>query len=193
MGKSTIAQLLRARAIPVIDTDDFARALVEPGQPALAEIRTQFGSEVFSSDGRLDRKILASLIFADADARKKLEGILHPRIRELWREQMKTWRGQGHALAVVVIPLLFETGAETEMDATICVACSEATQLERLLARNWTPEQIQQRINAQWPIEKKVIKANYVIWTEADIEITALQLDRILTKSSEPIERQRIA
>jgi len=78
--------------------------------------------------------------------------------------------------------LLFETGAETELDATICVACSEATQRERLLARNWNSEQIQQRIQAQWPIEKKIAKANCVIWTESTLEVTALQLERILQK-----------
>ena len=82
-----------------------------------------------------------------------------------------------------MIPLLFETGAENELDATICVACSEATQRERLLERNWNPEQIQRRIQAQWPIEKKLAKADYVIWTEWTIEITAQQLERILPVS----------
>jgi len=180
MGKSATAELLRSRRIPVVDTDDLARVVVEPGQPALTEIRSQFGREVFSSDGSLERKKLAGIVFSDADARKKLERIVHPRIRELWREQIQTWRGQGHAMAIVVIPLLFETGAETELDATICVACSEATQLERLSARGWNVEQMQQRINAQWPIDKKMEKANYVIWTEGSIEITEQQLGRIL-------------
>jgi len=180
MGKSATAELLRVRAIPVIDTDELARVVVEPGQPALSEIRAEFGQEIFNSDGTLERKALARLVFSDIDARRKLEGILHPRIRQLWRGQMQTWHSQGLALAVVVIPLLFETGAETELDATICVACSKATQLERLSARGWNSEQIEQRIHAQWPIDKKMAKANFVIWAEGNIEITALQLDRIL-------------
>jgi dephospho-CoA kinase len=180
MGKSATAELLPVRAIPVIDTDELARLVVEPGQPALAEIRAEFGQEIFNSDGTLERKALARLVFSDTNARQKLERILHPRIRHLWREQMQTWRGQGIALAVVVIPLLFETGAETELDATICVACSKTTQLERLSARGWNSEQMEQRINAQWSIDKKMAKANFVIWTEGNIEITALQLDRIL-------------
>jgi dephospho-CoA kinase len=183
MGKSASLQLLRERAIPVVDTDDLARVVVEPGKHALAEIQAQFGPEVIDADGKLDRALLARIVFEDSDARKKLEAILHPRIREAWREQVKAWSRQGHALGVVVIPLLFETGAEKELDRTICVACSEATQRERLLARNWNSEQIQQRIQAQWPIEKKVAKADYVIWTESTLDITALQLERILQNS----------
>jgi dephospho-CoA kinase len=182
MGKSATFQLLHERSIPVVDTDDLARVVVEPGKPALAEIHAQFGPQVIDASGKLDRARLARIVFEDSDARKKLESILHPGIRELWRDQVKTWSRQGHSLAVVVIPLLFETGAETELDATICVACSEATQRERLLARNWNSEQIQQRIQAQWPIEKKIAKANYVIWTESTLEVTALQLERILQK-----------
>ena len=180
MGKSTTAQLLQDRSVLVVDTDDLARIAVEPGQPALAEIHAQFGQDVIGRDGRLERGALARLVFSDPAARKKLEEILHPRIRELWRKQINAWRSEGRSLAVVVIPLLFETSAETELDATICVACSEASQIERLSARNWSLEQIHQRINAQWPIERKLVKANYVIWTEASLEITALQLERIL-------------
>jgi dephospho-CoA kinase len=80
----------------------------------------------------------------------------------------------------VVIPLLFETGAEAELDATICVACSSATQFERLSARGWSREQIDQRNQAQWPIEQKLAKADYVIWTEAGLDLHSAQLDRIL-------------
>jgi dephospho-CoA kinase len=180
MGKSATAQLLRDRSVLVVDTDDLARVAVEPGQPALVEIRAQFGEGVIGPGGRLERDALARLVFSDPSARKKLEEILHPRIRDLWRQQMNAWRSEGHSLAIVVIPLLFETGAEIELDATICVACTEDSQKERLLARNWSLEQIQQRTKAQWPIERKIAKANFVIWTEGSLEITALQLERIL-------------
>jgi dephospho-CoA kinase len=132
MGKSTCADLLRARHVPVLDTDDLAREVVEPGQPALDEVRRIFGHEVIDAEGRLRRDILARRVFSDSEARKQLEGILHPRIRTLWRAQANAWRDQGRPLGVVAIPLLFETKAETELDAVICVACSPATQLERL-------------------------------------------------------------
>jgi dephospho-CoA kinase len=79
-----------------------------------------------------------------------------------------------------VIPLLFETKAEAELDATICVACSAATQHQRLLARGWSPEHIEQRLQAQWPVETKMVHADYVVWTEAALDVHAAQIERIL-------------
>jgi len=184
MGKSTSAQLFRDRGVPVVDTDELARQVVEPGQPALAEVQRLFGSDIIGSDGRLLRSELARRVFANPDARKQLEALLHPCIRELWRAQVQTWRSESRPLALVVIPLLFETDAAKELDATICVACSPATQLERLQIRGWPPSQIQQRIQAQWPAERKIASADFVIWTEAGLEVHAAQLDRILLTAS---------
>ncbi len=180
MGKSACAGLLRARSIPLIDTDEVAREVVEPGQPALQEIEQSFGGTMLDSSGRLRRDELARLVFADSAARTKLEHILHPRIRERWRAQVERWQAESRPLTVVVIPLLFETGAEKELDRTVCVACSAATQRERLLARGWSDEEIQKRNAAQWPVEKKLALADYVIWTEGGMDVHAAQLERIL-------------
>jgi dephospho-CoA kinase len=180
MGKSTAAQLLRSRGAAVVDTDDLARQVVEPGQPALAEVREAFGAEIVGPDGRLRRDELAWRVFADPAARQRLEALLHPPIRALWRAQVETWRAEGRPLAVIVIPLLFETKAEAELDATICVACSAATQHQRLLARGWSPEHIEQRLQAQWPVETKMACADYVVWTEAGLDVHAMQIERIL-------------
>ena len=180
MGKSACAALLSARAIPIIDTDELARDVVELGQAALAEIERTFGRGVLDESGRLRRDELARVVFADSNARVRLEQILHPRIRERWRAQVERWRSEDHPLAVVVIPLLFETGAEKELDRTLCVACSAATQRTRLLARGWPNEQIQQRNAAQWPVERKLALADFVIWTEGDLALHAAQLDRVL-------------
>ena len=79
-----------------------------------------------------------------------------------------------------MIPLLFETSAEAELDVTICVACTASTQHQRLLARGWPPNEIEQRIRAQWPIEVKLARANYVVWTEAGLDVHGDQLNRIL-------------
>ena len=182
MGKSASAQLLRARGVPVVDTDDLARQVVEPGQPALAEVMAAFGPQFAAPDGHLRRDELARRVFSDPAARQRLEEILHPRIRALWRAQVETWRAEGRPLAVVVIPLLFETKAEAELDATICVACSAATQQQRLKARGWSTEQIQQRLQAQWPVEKKLDRADYVVWTEASLDVSAAQIKRILRR-----------
>jgi dephospho-CoA kinase len=180
MGKTCSAQFFRQRGVPVVDTDDLARQVVEPGQPALAEVVAAFGPQVTEPDGRLRRDEMARRVFADSAALHQLEAILHPRIRELWRAQAEAWRSQGRSLAVVVIPLLFETRADAELDVTICVACSAATQHERLRARGWTPDQIKQRLQAQWPTERKVARADYLIWTEAGLDVHAAQIDRIL-------------
>jgi dephospho-CoA kinase len=180
MGKSACAHLLLARGLPVIDTDELARQIVEPGQPALDEIQKTFGAEVIDTDGRLRRGELARLVFPNPEARKTLEGILHPRIRDLWHAQVETWRKEQRSVGVVVIPLLFETEAERELDVTICLACSSPTQHQRLSARNWSAAQIKQRIQAQFPIEKKMAAADYAIWTEGSLDLHASQLDRIL-------------
>ena len=182
MGKSTAAEFLRSRGAQIVDADELARQLVQPGQPALAEIQTEFGRAIIASDGRLCRDELARIVFADAAARKKLETILHPRIGERWLAQVEIWRKENRALAVVVIPLLFETRAETHFDKIICVACSALIQRARLLARGWTPEQIQQRLAAQWPVEQKISRADFVVWTDGAPDAHVRQLERIFVK-----------
>lgn len=180
MGKSTASRFFRERGAQIVDTDELARRLVQPGQPALAAIQSAFSQRVISLTGELNRAELAQIVFADADARKKLEAILHPLIREQWFAQIEAWRGENYPLAVVVIPLLFETRAESHFDKIICAACSTVAQRERLLARGWTPEQIEQRITAQMPVEKKIARADFVIWTDGALDAHARQIERIL-------------
>jgi dephospho-CoA kinase len=179
MGKSTVAQVLASRAIHVVDTDEIARDLVEPGHPALDEIVRAFGNELLSGDGRLKRGELARRVFADVEARSQLEAILHPRIRERWQAQMENWRSQGCAVGVVVIPLLFETGAEKCFDRTACVACAAPTQRERLRQRGWDDDEIARRIAAQLPAGEKIRRADYVIWSEGGMDSLQDQLQRI--------------
>jgi dephospho-CoA kinase len=180
MGKSTAAQCLRARGLAVLDTDDLAREVVAPGQPALAEIQQVFGPAMVDATGQLNRSALAQVVFADAAARRQLEGILHPRITALWRAQLDQWRVAGRTAAVVVIPLLFETGVEAQFDAVICVACSAATQRERLQSRGWTPEQIAQREAAQLPVAEKMARSRYVVWSEGSLDVLGRQVDRVV-------------
>ncbi len=182
MGKSTAAAILRERGVTVVDTDDLARQIVEPGEPALAEIQSAFGPGFLGDDGYLKRDQLASLVFSNPDARAKLESILHPRIRSLWETQLETWRAEGRAVAAVVIPLLFETKAESAFDSVICLACSDATQHARLTSRGWLSDQIKQRIAAQLPAAEKMSRADHVVWTEGDVATTAKQLQRIMAR-----------
>jgi dephospho-CoA kinase len=182
MGKSTAAGFFSSHGVRVVDTDDIARQLVGPGQPALAEIQNTFGKTLLASDGTLKRDELARIIFTRETDRKKLEAILHPRIRERWLAQLETWRREGCALALVVIPLLFETGAEAHSDKIICAACSPAAQHERLAARGWNAEQIRQRIAAQLPVEQKIARSHYVLWTEGALTSHARQVEMVLAR-----------
>lgn len=180
MGKSACGELLRQRRLPVIDTDAIAHQIVEPGQPALVEIKNAFGEEMIGTDGRLRRDQLAAQVFAQTEARQKLEDILHPRIRSIWQSEAEQWQKAGQGIGFVIIPLLFETQAAAHFFATICLACSEKSQQERLHARGWSAPQIQQRLAAQWPTEKKMMLADFVIWTETPLAVHAAQLDRLL-------------
>ena len=181
MGKSTAAELLAKRGAKVSDSDALARELVEPGQAALAEITTEFGPGVLRDDGSLDREKVAELVFADTVARKKLEGILHPRISEAWQARLEGWAAAGEPLGVVVIPLLFETGAEASFDKIVCVACTPEAQQARLRERGWSGEQIVQRIGAQMAVSEKMRRSDHVVWTDGPVEAHAAQWDALLS------------
>jgi dephospho-CoA kinase len=180
MGKSTSGALLEKRGIAVVDTDQIARRLVEPGQPALAEIAGAFGPSLISPNGGLNRKELARRVFGDAAERARLEAILHPKIREVWGAEVEKWRASRCAQGAVIIPLLFETKAESLFDAVICVACCPASQFERLRERGWDHAEIKRRLAAQWPVEEKITRADFVIWTDTTQEAHAAQLERVI-------------
>ena len=179
MGKSAVSDYLVRKGELVIDTDVLARQLVEPGQPALREIESAFGSGVFNSDGTVNRSALAKVIFTDPEKRQTLENILHPRIRDAWRAWAQTRARECATRAVVVIPLLFETAAEKELDLIICVAASARTQTQRLRARGWNDQEIAARIASQHSIRDKMEKANRVIWNDSSLAVCEMQVDRI--------------
>ena len=180
MGKSTAGQFLQQRGVEVADTDLIARRLTEPGQPALREIIQRFGPLILFADGRLNRAEMARIVFADPGARGDLEAILHPRIRAAWEAEVETWRALGRDGGAILIPLLFETGAAACFDAVLCVVCSEASQWQRLRRRGWTDDHIRRRLAAQWPVEKKVARSDFVIWTDTTLEAHGAQLERVV-------------
>lgn len=180
MGKSTAAEMLRSRGLPVADSDVIARQVVEPGEPALREIVSQFGPEMVDAGGRLRRDRLAARVFHDETERKKLEAITHPRIRQRWQEEVARWRSEKRMHGVAVVPLIFEVNLAEEFDCIICIACSAASQRQRLQDRGWSEEQLRQRLAAQWPIDKKMALSDFVVWSEGTLDVLAAQLDRLL-------------
>jgi len=180
MGKTTAERLLNKLGVQCVDSDDLARKVVEPGQRALDEIKDQFGPEVLGHRGRLDRSKMASIIFGDNLQRKRLEGIIHPRVRELWMKQVAEWRADNLGVGIVIIPLLYEVKAEVEFDKIICIACTPNTQFKRLRDREWSDDQIKSRVSAQMDISEKMDRSDHLAWNEGEESVMCEQLKRII-------------
>ena len=161
-GKSAVAALLRELGAVVIDSDQLAREVVEPGSPGLAAVVEEFGETVLTGDGHLDRAALGSLVFGEEASRRRLEGILHPLIRARAAEA-EAEAGSG-ALVVHDIPLLVETGQADRFDAVLVVDVPVETQVERMVRdRGWSAEDARSRVAAQADREERRAVATHVI------------------------------
>lgn len=180
-GKSTFAALLRARGVPVVDADALARAAVAPGTPALAEIARTFGPAVIAEDGTLDRPRMAALVFADTDARRRLEAITHPAVRRLVEEETARLAAGGHDLAFYDVPLLFEVGLERDLDSVVVVHAPRSVQRERLALRDGLgPADADARLAAQMDVDEKAARADFVIENTGSPAALAEKADRLL-------------
>ena len=160
-GKTAAADLFAKLGVPVIDTDQLARDVVEPGTPALRDIVGTFGAEVLDASGRLDRARMRDRVFADPEERKRLEAIVHPAIRlELNRRSLAA----GGAYQVHVIPLLIERARAEDYDRVLLVDCPEEEQARRLMARDGSSaSQVRQILAAQATREARLAAADDVI------------------------------
>jgi dephospho-CoA kinase len=167
-GKSTVAKLLASFGAILIDSDVLAREVVEPGTDGLREVVAAFGADVLAADGSLDRAKLGALVFNDATARRRLESIIHPRVRARASELAAA----APAAAVVVqdIPLLAETGQAGRFDAVVVVDAPEEVQLARLAERGLSSEDAKARIAAQATREERRAIADHVIDNSGDLE-----------------------
>ena len=176
-GKSVVRAEFERLGVPTVDADVIARDVVARGTPALAAILARFGPGVLDEHDALDRRKLGAIVFADEEARRDLERIVHPAVRaaiDAWLDSVS--RGN-HNVAVAVIPLLYETGRERDFDVVITTACSADEQLRRVMSRDSLSEvQAKQRIAAQLSTEEKVRRANYAIWTDGTYENTKRQI-----------------
>jgi dephospho-CoA kinase len=178
-GKSMVAQTFAQLGAVVIDADQLAREVVEPGQPALQEIATAFGRDVLLSDGRLDRSKLAGIIFADPAERARLDAITHPRIRARMDEEIKA-RRSGPGVLIVDIPLLYENARTHSVERVIVVWVDPQTQLRRIRRRDGlSAEAARQRIAAQMPLDAKRARADHVIDNSGSREDTRRQVEAI--------------
>lgn len=180
-GKSTLAGLLRARGVPVIDADAEARAAVAPGAPALARIAEAFGPQALLPDGGLDRAWMARRVFSDPAARRRLEGITHPAIRDRVVAEVDRLARAGHDLAFYDVPLLYEVGLDQAVDSVVVVWTPSAVQRERLVVRDGlSPAEADARLSAQLPIDEKAARADFLVENEGPAEALGPKADRLL-------------
>jgi dephospho-CoA kinase len=165
-GKSTFCERLRALipAATFFDADQAARDLTEHDSEVRELIGREFGAAIFSASGDLNRAQMRSIVFADAEKKRALEQILHPRIRRQWSLEAES-RRRSADLLFADIPLLYETGGETLCDSVVVVACSPSVQLERLVARTQlTRSAAEQMIRSQMPLAEKIRRADHIAW-----------------------------
>jgi len=178
-GKSMVAQMFAELGAVVIDADQLAREVVEPGQPALQEIASTFGPDVLLPDGRLDRPKLAGIIFSDPAERAKLDAITHPRIRERMEGQIEA-RRSGRGVLILDIPLLYENNRTNMVEKVIVVWVDAQTQLQRIRQRDGlSAEAARQRISAQMPLDAKRARADHVIDNTGGRDETQRQVEAI--------------
>lgn len=169
-GKSTVVELFAGWGATVIDTDVLAREVVSPGSPALARIRRTWGETVITEDGKLDRGAMRRIIFSDPEARDELEAILHPEIRARCQDLFREAKARGDRIVVAVVPLLYETGMESEFDIVILVDAPLEVRIERLVSkRGLEAEEARAVAAAQLSAEEKRARADYIIDNDSDI------------------------
>lgn len=178
-GKSTVARMLVSRGAKLVDADVIAREVVLPGSPVLGQVAARFGQAVLQEDGSLNRKKLGEIIFGDAEAKKELEMLLHPPIRQLMWERMQSLNeADPSGLVVVDIPLMYESGLESRFEEIMVVYVPREIQLQRLMVRDALDrEQAERRLEAQWPIDRKKELADILIDNRGTLEQTEAQID----------------
>jgi len=180
-GKSHVLDWFRERGVACLDSDSLVRGVTERGTEATSAIAARFGASLIKADGSLDRAALAAIVFADPSARRDLEAIVHPGVYRAITAGLRAFELIGGSrFAVVDVPLLYESGHEAEFDRVIVTACSIENQITRLLERGMTETEARQRIAAQWPTEKKVARADFVITTDGSIGETDQQVERVM-------------
>lgn len=169
-GKSVVARILAELGAKIIDADRVAREVVQPGEPALAEIVAAFGRKVLQPDGELNRKALAELVFTDAASLARLNQITHPRIIERINELCQAYLTQGAGLVMIDAPLLIETGLAEQVDVVVVTTCPREVQIARIQARDGLSRaEAEQRIASQLPQEEKIKQADFVIETDCSL------------------------
>lgn len=182
-GKSTVSKMLKQLGYPIVDADEIARLVVEPGTSVIEKIGITFGQEVLNEDGSLNREILGERIFGNVEEREKLNSIIHPAIREEMMRQREEHLAAGANTIIMDIPLLFESKLQSFVEKIIVVSVTPEVQAQRLIARNQLTEiEASKRISSQLPMKIKEAGADAVINNNGTVEETEKQLQEIIIK-----------
>jgi dephospho-CoA kinase len=177
-GKSTVSAMFEALGAVIIDGDKLAREVVEPGTPGLAAIVEEFGAELLTAEGGLDRPAMGRLVFGDADARRRLEAITHPLIFERYAALEAS--APPDALVVHDIPLLAESGRADSFDAVVVIDVPDEIRIARMIRdRGWTREDAESRIAAQATREQRLAIATHVIDNSGSLEELQARVDQV--------------
>ena len=180
-GKSTVSEMLKKRGFPVVDADEIARLVVEPGTKVINDISLLFGQEILHEDGTLNRKRLGELVFGNEVEITKLNSIIHPAIRTEMLEQKDKWITKGFTTVIMDIPLLFESKLQHFVERIIVVSVTPEIQKARLMARNnLTEEEASARIRSQLPMVEKERGADAIIYNNGAVIESEKQLEKIL-------------
>jgi len=180
-GKSTVAKMFQRLGAVVLDADAITHQLMEPKRLAWRAIVKTFGESILNDDQTINRRGLAAVVFSDEQRRKRLEGIVHPRVLRAIRHELRHLRRSRGIRAVVVdVPLLVEAGAEDLVDALVVVTAPPEAQRERLKRQHgWSDEEISKRIGAQWELSAKAALADHVVDNSDGVDVTRTQVKRI--------------
>ena len=182
-GKSAVAKILQRLGAAIVNADELAREVVEPGREAWTEIVAAFGPQVLQGDQNLDRQKLRALIFNQPEARKRLESIIHPRVRALAEERIRQHAASGYSVVIYEVPLLFEGNLQEWLRPVILVACDIETQTARLQERDHlTAADAQKHIAAQMSLSEKRRLADYIIENNGSLEDLERRTREILKK-----------
>jgi dephospho-CoA kinase len=179
-GKSYVLEQFRGLGVPCVDADEFAHGVTAAGTEATAAIALRFGADILAADGSVDRTKLARVVFADPQARRELEAIVHPPVYRAIAAALGAFGRLGYDIAVADIPLLFESGHEKEFDHVIVTSCPPELQLARLRERGMPDDEARRRIAAQWPTAEKTSRAGFVVRTDGSTQETDAQVAEIL-------------
>jgi len=179
-GKSLTLDCWQQARAAGIDADVLAHQALMPKTPTWEEVVSTFGPKILNKDGMVNRPKLGKIVFADERKREALNRIIHPAVEKMWTEDVEKLAREGTAkIAVVAIPLLYEVVAETQFDCVVVVGCSEPTQLARLTRKGLSKAQARARIRAQWPLQMKMDRADFVIWNDGQLAVLHQQAETI--------------